>query len=382
MLSENEIIRYGEQVEKIFIDLQNEIIDDIVRRLKKAGELTATANYQIQQLRKLGLTDTEIQNRIRKALEDSQKVIESVYYEAAEKVYNANKALYLSSGLSFVPLKENTFMLNLIRQTTWQTMGEMYNFTGTTGFIKNDRFYTITDYFIITMDSALMKIQSGAFDYNTVLRQTVAELVNSGIRWVDYSSGHHNRLNVSVRRAVMTGMRQMSQGITLNNAEELKTETFEVSAHPNARPEHAVWQGKVYKKNELVTKCGLGTGQGLMGWNCYHLYYPFIKGVSKRNYTTKQLNEWKKTSTEKTIRWNGKKFSGYEATQQMRQLESAMRLQRERIHLLKLGGADEQTIRNSRARYNVNRAKYKELAKILKVPTEWERIYIDNLGRV
>ena len=44
----------------------------------------------------------------------------------------------------------------------------------------------------------------------------------------------------------------------------------------------------MYKRQELVTVCGLGTGPGLLGWNCYHEYYPFIKGISERNWT----DEW------------------------------------------------------------------------------------------
>lgn len=75
------------------------------------------------------------------------------------------------------------------------------------------------------------------------------------------------------------------------NAQRLGTQYFEVTWHAGARPDHAVWQGKVYTKEQLTTKCGLGTGPGLLGWNCCHTYYPFIPGISERLYTDEWLAE-------------------------------------------------------------------------------------------
>ena len=126
------------------------------------------------------------------------------------------------------------------------------------------------------LDSACLDIVSGAFDYNSVLRRVVTQLTNSGLRQINYASGRANRVDVAARRAVMTGITQLTGHISDYNAEKLYTEFFEVAWHSGARPTHAVWQGKVWSKKQLITVCGLGTVTGLEGVNCYHERYPFI----------------------------------------------------------------------------------------------------------
>ena len=110
-----------------------------------------------------------------------------------------------------------------------------------------------------------MDIVSGAFDYNSVLRRVVKQLTDSGLRKIDYSSGWANRVDVAARRAVMTGITQLTGHISDYDAEKLHTDYFEVAWHSGARPTHAVWQGKVWNRSQLVTVCGLGTGPGLCG---------------------------------------------------------------------------------------------------------------------
>ena len=100
------------------------------------------------------------------------------------------------------------------------------------------------------LDSACMDIVSGAFDYNSVLRRTVTQLTNSGLRKIDYASGRADRVDVAARRAVMTGVAKLTHKITEYHMEQLGCEYVEVSWHAGARPSHSVWQGKVYKWNK------------------------------------------------------------------------------------------------------------------------------------
>ena len=116
-------------------------------------------------------------------------------------------------------------------------------------------------------------------------------MTNSGLRTVDYASGHSNRVTAAARRAVSTGLNQVVGKINEENAEKLGTNYFEVSWHSGARPSHQVWQGRVYSKEELESVCGLGTVTGLCGANCYHSYSPFTPGITPRTYTDEQLDK-------------------------------------------------------------------------------------------
>ena len=231
------------------------------------------------------------------------------------------------------------------------------------------------------LDKAITGVVYGAFDYNTMIRKVVTQLTNSGLRSIDYASGWHSRVDVAARRAVMTGVSQLTGEITEMNAEKLGTEHFEIAWHAGARPSHAVWQGKVWSKEQLVTVCGLGTVTGLLGANCYHEYYPFVKGVSERNWSDSWLAEQnRKESIPKTF--NGKEYTLYEARQQQRKMETAMRAQREKAVLLKQGGADPDDVMLAKAKYQGQLGEYTRFCKKMGLQQERERIYYDMRGRV
>ena len=226
-----------------------------------------------------------------------------------------------------------------------------------------------------------MDIVTGAFDYNTVLQWVVTQLTNSGLRQIEYSSGYANRIEVAARRAVMTGLTQLSGKIAEYNAEKLGTEYLEVEWHAGARPTHTIWQGRVWSQQQLYDVCGLGTVTGLCGANCYHTYFPFVPGVSVRTYTDDWLDEQNRKESEPT-EFRGKEYTLYEAKQRQRQMETAMRAQREKVQLLQKGGADPDDVMLARCKYQGQLDEYARFSKKMGLKQERERIYLDMKGRV
>ncbi len=381
MLTETQIERYAFENEAIFAKLERRIMADIVRRIKKTKSITGSVDFQLNQLRKLGYTEEDIKKKLAEALNSSNEYVDKLYKEVIGEEFVRYKGLYEASARIFN--KDDAQLENYIIAAVEQTNGEMANISRSLGFVVNTKsgrkILSLSEYYQQILDEALTDVYIGGFDYNKTIKKAIIQMTNSGVRFIDYDSGWHNRVTVAARRAVMTGLSQMSQQQANYIAEQLNIEYFEVSAHPGARPEHAIWQGKVYSKEELETKCGLGTVTGLLGANCYHVYFPFMPGVSKRVYTDKQLKDWEKQAT-KT--WRGKEYTQYEATQKMRQMETNMRAQRQKIYLMKLGEADEEDIINERIKYRVQMAEYKNVAKHFSLKEQRERIYIDGLGRV
>ncbi len=236
----------------------------------------------------------------------------------------------------------------------------------------------IAKYYQSTLDNAMLGITSGAFDYNTVLKKTVAQLVNSGLRTIGYASGHSNRVEVAARRAVMTGFNQIVAKVNEENAEKLKAEYFEISWHSGARPSHW-WGGKVVNKDDLVKICGLGDVQGLCGANCYHSYSPFFPEFDVRTYTDEQLEEMNRQENT-PVEFGGKQYTKYEALQRQRRLETTMRAERQKIRLLQEGGADEDDIIIARAKYRVTSSEYTRFSKAMNLPQQRERVTVDGLA--
>ena len=316
---------------------------------------------------------------IQEALEESEEYVDKLYDDVLQHEYLGASPIFQAKEVPMIPFKQNPVMQNLLSFAKSATNGEMKNMTQSLGFVKKTidgtKAVELTKFYQETMDKALMEVATGTFSLDRALNDAVNTMVNSGVRWIDYESGHHNRIAVAARRSVMSGLANASQEQTKNMAKELDIHTFEVSAHMGARPTHAVWQGKVYTDEELVSVCGLGEVTGLLGANCYHNYYMFFEGVSKRTYTDEELERWKDDTPTK---YEGKEYTNYEARQRMRQMETNMRAQKEKIKLLEKGGASKEVIQSAQARYRKQMSEYERFADAMNMKTQKNRITIGD----
>lgn len=372
------------QVEKMFYDLQKRVMEDVIRRIKKTGEITSTADYQIEKLIMMGQSSEFIEAEIKRLTQLTDAEIYQLYEDVIDKEYTRNKTIYEQVNANFIPYEESQEMQAWVSAIVAQTKADIKNITQSMGFALklNGKiiFTPFAEYYQKYLDRACMDIITGTFSYNTVLRRVIKEMASSGIRTVDYASGHSNRITVAARRAVMTGVNQLCGQINQMNADKLGTDTYEVPWHAGARPSHW-WGGMIFTMQELIDICGLGTGEGIGGWNCYHPYYAFVPGISVRQYTDDQLAEL--NAKEKVEReWKGKKYNAYNASQKQRQMEIAMRAQREKVYLLQKGGADPDEIMIAKAKYQGQLNEYSRFCKKMKLPEDRERIYLDLRGKV
>lgn len=377
--------RMANKIAAHYVELEERIIQDIVRRIVKTGEVTSTADWQINRLKIIGYSSEDIEKMLKTTLNKSYPEMFELYDKVINWEYVRNKDLYEQVNAEYIPFEKNKHLNQAINGIAQQSLEDLENITRSLGFyldINGKKTMTpLSQVYTEHLDRACFDIVSGAFDYNSVLRRTVTQLTNSGLRTIDYVSGWHNRVDVAARRAVMTGLSQITGKITDYNAKKLGTEYFEVAWHAGARPTHAVWQGKVWTKEQLVSVCGLGTVTGLLGANCYHEYYPFFPGISERNWTDQWLEE-KNQEENKPKEFQGKEYTVYEAKQRQRQMETAMRAQREKVRALQKGKADQDEILAHKMKYQGQLNEYARFSKKMGLRQERERIYLDMKERV
>lgn len=377
--------QYADQIQEQFYKLEDRICADIIRRIKKTGEITSTADWQINKLTELGYSSAEIEDMIRETLRLTYPDVFEMYDKVIDWEYVRNRKIYEQINAEYIPFEDNAQLQQLLQAAKDQTQEQLLNLTQSLGVAQQIggqfTFLPLTQFYQQTLDAAVFDIASGAFDYNSVLKRTVSTLSRSGIRSIDYASGWSNRIAVAARRAVLTGLSQMTAKINEYNAEKLGTEFFEIDRHDGARPTHRPWQGKVWSKEQLVSVCGLGTVTGLNGVNCYHVYFPFIPGVSERNYTDSELRRLDALEDQKK-RFKDKEYNAYEARQKQRQMETAMRAQRAKVRGLERGGADPMDVTIAKARYQGQMAEYKAFSDAMGIKPQMNRVYIDGLGRV
>lgn len=367
-------------------DLEERIMQDIVRRIMKAGEITSTADWQINRLQILGYSSEDIEKEIKKALNASYPEMFELYDKVINWEYVRNKDIYEQINAEYIPFEENGQLNQITEAIIDQSFDDLENVTNSLGFYldygNGKKVLTpLSQVYTKYLDVACYDIVTGAFDYNSVLRRVVTQLTNSGLRQIDYSSGRANRVDVAARRAIMTAVSQITGKISEYNAQKLGTEYFEVEWHAGARPTHAVWQGRVWSKEQLYSVCGLGTVTGLLGVNCYHTYHLFFPGLSERNWTDDWLEEQNRKENEPR-EFLGKEYTLYEAKQRQRQMETAMRAQREKVRLLQYGGADQDEIILHKAKYQGQLNEYSRFCRKMSLTEERERIYLDMMGKI
>lgn len=385
MMSQGEIEALTLTMEKAAAQLELDIMKDIVRRIKANAGMTSTAEYQINRLRQLGLSDAYIQEQIQTYLKMSDEEMNRIFNDVVKNQYEKFGAIYEDVGLTQKPFGDHVAIQTVISAALTQTGDTFKNISQSLGFVvqKNGKteFLPIAEYYQQTLDNAILGIATGAFDYNSAIKKAVKDMTRSGLRTVDYASGRSYRIESATRTALMTGFSQITRYMNEQTAVELGTDDYEVSYHMGARPTHQWWQGRVYSYQELIYTCGLGTVTGLCGINCYHWYEPFIRGVSVRNYTDEQLDEMIREEN-RPKNYQGKEYTTYTALQRQRKLELQMRKQRQDITLLKEGEGSALDILAAQSRYRYTMNEYVAFSNAMKLPQQMERVYMDGLGKV
>lgn len=360
---------------------QNSVIADIARRLCKSWKLTASAQHQSIQLLRTVKDKGSLIKDIAKMTGALETAVQEVFAYAAEESWIFAQNLANAASVNTVNLAMNELVMQQYVGLLNQTQLEMTNFTRTTGFISSDgQFREIARAYQYELDLATWKISSGTMDATQAIRDAIRSLSKRGITSIDYANGKVSSLDVAVRRSVLTGIGQLTGEISLQTAEKLDTDFVEVSAHYGARPEHAEWQGKVYKLNgsapgypNLAEATGYGTGPGLKGWNCRHDFYPFIPGISQRAYTDRELAEMKPEA--KQFTFEGKAYDGYTATQMQRRIESAIRKTKRELAGYDAAN-DTEAFTTQSVKLRQQKELYADFSKAADLPLQNERIQV------
>lgn len=374
-----------EELAELYRALEDTLLDEICSRLKLADQLNEVTVQDIRALRSHGIDLKEIEKAIRK----TSGISETKLNDLLDDVVERNQKYYTE----LIDLAHITQPKTLVSvEDTWaiyeQTKQTLRNITRSMGFLVDAGRTMLppAKAYQWALDNAVMQVQSGAINYNQAIKTAVKQLADSGLKVVDYESGHRDQIDVAARRAVMTGVSQICAKYTEQSAEYLETPYFEVSAHAGARDKpgpspwssHKDWQGKVYSIRagdiypSIYEVCGLGAVDGLEGANCRHRRNVWVEGVSERTYTDEQLEH---IDDGLGCTFDGKTYTAYEATQMQRRVERQIRAQKRLVNAYKAADlTDDATVANIKLR-RLN-AKYRGFSKAAGLPEQPERLKV------
>lgn len=236
---------YLDQMPDAFVQLwqqvEDEILQDVARRIGKMDAVTPTANWQLWRYQQTEALRNDVVKLLAKYTGKSEAAIRRLLLQAATEAMEREDAIYYHYDMEPTPFEENAALNNLLDAGARQTCGTWQNLTATTA-------NTVTGAFERTLDAAWLKVSTGAFDYKTAVKQAVDSLADD-MPMVTYPSGHKDSIEVAARRCVLTGVNQTCAKLQLERARQMGVRYVQVTAHGGARPSHAEWQGKIYALN-------------------------------------------------------------------------------------------------------------------------------------
>lgn len=388
-MTPEEMEKLPKPLERTMTALELSIMDEIIQRIKEAARVTPVIDWLLVRMDAIGAGRARIKQLIGEGIRKAGLQVDDIYEQAAKSDYIRNKAIYEEAGRDYQPYEDNRWLQQVVdaaRRQTKDSLRPLENITQTTGFNvpmggSKKVFTPLSEYLERSLDKAMLGITTGARTYSQAIGEVIDEMTASGIRTVDYASGKSDRIEVAARRAVMTGVAQMTKQVSDKNAEELGTDHWEVDWHMGARNtgagylNHQSWQGKVYSTAEMHTICGEGEMLGFAGINCYHIKFPFLPGVSKRKYTDEWLEEQNRHENEKRM-FNGKEYDTYGALQHQRKLERTIRKRKQDVELLERAGADKEDITAAKCRLRLTNKTYVDFSKEMGLRQQRERLKI------
>lgn len=379
-----------EELAELFRSLEITLLEEVCSRLNIADNLNEVAVQDIKALRSHGIGIDEI----KKAIKDTTGISNQKLNALLQDVVDRNQAYYTELiDLARVTTPETIVDASTVAAIAKQTKDTFKNLTASMGFLVDSGRTMLkpAQAYQWALDNALLQVKSGAISYGEAIARATKQLADSGLKSVDYESGHVDQIDVAVRRAVMTGISQVCDAYTDQSAEYLDSPYVEVSAHAGARDKpypnpwssHKAWQGKVYYQSKngesdplgkypnLVNKTGYGYVDGLCGANCRHKRFVWVEGVSERTYTDDQLENIDKPP----FKYEGQEYTTYDATQKQREIERTIRkLKREETAYKAAGLKGKATA--TRIRIRRLTAKYHEFSKAAGLREQPERMKV------
>lgn len=421
MLTDEQLEYISAAIVPLFQYLEKEVIADIARRIAKTLTYSRTAELQAIAMMKLGYSlarirkeamkmlnaDPDFRKAVAKNTLEYKREVRKIINDITRAAYKANEEIVAGAGnMSWAndlsvwkeagkELTDNSYLKELMDAFTAQTNGELKNMTQTTGFKTMSGYEGIENAYRRELDKAVIKICSGTFSQDKVVRDVVHDLAQSGLRSIDFASGYSMQLDTAARLAIRTGCHQLAGKIQDENIKQTGENLVYVSKHWGARNKgtghanHEQWQGRVYFIKEgkdyskeakrigqdYITDLWIATGYsvdgahesdptGLYGYNCRHRHYVWFEGASSF-----PKNHYEKEPAPVTI--DGKTYDYYAMTQKMRAMERNIRaLKREKEAEEALGN----DTRELQVKIKEKTAKYKEFCKMCGVPEETSRL--------
>lgn len=375
MLTDEQIAEALELIDSRYHDVIEKYLKKVGATINKIGHLNQSSINLLIQLRRMGVDVKIIERELQKVTKLTKQDIKTLYQKATQEANTDARFSYVSKGVEPDSVRWNSLVEDMWKQTA----GVMDNLSNTT---------VISQTYQNVIDEAVQAVSMGATDYNAAIRDVVKQVGRAGLQ-VKYESGHRRRLDTAVRQNVLDGVRQIQQKAQELIGEEIGADGVDITAHPNSAPDHEPVQGRRFDLsnfqrmqsgqnfNDVDGNHYEGFERPITQWRCRHLVFYILLGVTRRMYTDEQLKEWEEANQKGCV-IDGKKYTNYEATQLMRNLETEIRRENDTAVLAKASG-DDLLRRECQANITKLTKKYNSVAEAAGLRKQMGKTYVEGI---
>lgn len=356
MLDDSVLFALETEINRIYAEVETEMVSAIARELAKGSNASISPiAWRTEKLRQMGRLEGKLTDLLRTKSRQIQPQLEDSIIRAMLGAGKEDDMVLAQIASVKAQIASGTFV-EASKSTVFEQLSKAAIANARTGLnlTNTQALQAANEIWTSAVNSAYVKTLTGSTSLDQAVKLSVREMGKQGA-YVTYvsKSGRMTRtsLEAAVRRDVVTSVNQAAAEMTIGRCDEYELDLVEVSAHEGARPEHAIWQGKVYSLHgkthgyELLSVAtGYGTVEGLAGANCRHSFFPYFPGLSKQTQDIPGKRENKAT---------------YEATQKQRYLERNIRNAKREASVSRSGGDLEGAAR-AEARVKAYQAKMRE----------------------
>lgn len=340
-----------------------DLLKDISRRIRKAGAITDTAEYEIYRAQALGESKRAIAQAIARQTEINTEVIDALLdyvVDASARFEDDAYLQQLTEGYAEVMKTRTAEQL----QNLWATA-------------PDGKTVPLQDAYSRALDFAFRQTATGSLDLNTAIRRAVGPLARRGLRTIEQKNGRSVGIEYACRRYLMDQMGALDNAIQQQNHDRLGCDGWEISAHAACAPDHEPIQGRQYTDDEFeALNASLQRPIGRL--NCRHVADPVLIGVDKPVYSEAELAQMA-ADNEKGVTYNGKHYTLYAAGQEQATIENSIRRMRRQVLMDEESGSAD--LQKNQIRLRVLQSEYSRFCRATGRRTRTERLYTAGFGR-
>lgn len=415
MLSDEVLERVTERIINRIESTNTYILYQIGRKLDEIGRLTPTNAIQLGQMIKYGGDYNKIVKELAKTSRLTEKEIKEIFEEVAKSDYRFAKQFYDYRWVGYIPYDENSALkkqIEALANITANKCAKMIE-PSVLGFGMVDTktgekvFKGLQQSYYDLLDEAILSVSQGKETFDQAMQRQIKEMGGGGLQVIYDSTyinkeGHivnrHRRLDSAIRMNLKDSLRELHNETQRIFGEQFDADGVEISVHESPAPDHELVQGRQFSNDEFdnfqndrdsysydgmfFPKESEETGRdrrSISEYNCYHYTFSIVLGVSKPEYSNKELQEIIDKNNE-GFEVDGKHYTTYEGTQMQRQLETVIREQKDTQIMAKASGQKE-LVSKSQKNIAILTAKYKELSNKAGLPTKMQRMRVAGYKR-